>query len=116
MDWHAWIKQHMSFTEIKRGGATVWVIGGKGLLDDSLGSILHSHDRASEIFYFLSGRCRLEIGDSEEYFGPAISSWSRRMCRTICGMRAMMTCWSFGLSRPTLLITSGAPKVFDRAR
>ena len=70
MDWHAWTGQHISFTEIRRGGATVWLIGGKGLLDDSLGPILHSHDRASEIFYFIAGRCRLEVGDSEEFFGP----------------------------------------------
>jgi mannose-6-phosphate isomerase-like protein (cupin superfamily) len=31
---------------------------------------MHLHDRASEIFYFIDGRCRLEIGDSEELFGP----------------------------------------------
>jgi mannose-6-phosphate isomerase-like protein (cupin superfamily) len=31
---------------------------------------LHLHDGASEVFYFLAGRCRLEIGDSEAFFGP----------------------------------------------
>jgi mannose-6-phosphate isomerase-like protein (cupin superfamily) len=70
MDWHSWIDQPFPFTEIKRGGATVWPRGGKGLLDDSLGPVLHSHDVASEIFYFISGRCRLEVGDTEELFNP----------------------------------------------
>jgi mannose-6-phosphate isomerase-like protein (cupin superfamily) len=31
---------------------------------------MHLHDGASEIFYFVAGRCRLEIGNSEEYFAP----------------------------------------------
>lgn len=70
MDWQTWIGQHLPFTEIKRGGATVWVRGGNGLIGDSLGPIMHIHDDASEIFYFVSGRCRLEIGSSEEFFGP----------------------------------------------
>ncbi len=70
MDWHSWIEQHTPFTEIQRGGATVWPHGGKGLIGDSLGPIMHIHDGASEIFYFIAGRCRLEIGNSEEFFGP----------------------------------------------
>ncbi len=70
MDWHSWIKQSLPRTEIMRGGATVWAKGAKGLVGDTLGPIMHSHDRASEVFYFLAGRCRLEIGDSEEFFGP----------------------------------------------
>ncbi len=68
MDWQQWIDQQLPFTQIKRGGATVWPKGGNGLLDDSLGPIMHIHDDASEIFYFVAGRCRLEIGDSEEFF------------------------------------------------
>jgi mannose-6-phosphate isomerase-like protein (cupin superfamily) len=71
MDWQAWIDQRLPFTEIKRGGATVWPRGGNGLIGDSLGPVLHSHDQASEIFYFISGRCRLEVGNSEEFFDPA---------------------------------------------
>lgn len=70
MDWQPWIAQHLPLTEIKRGGATVWPRGGRGLIGDSLGPIMHIHDGASEIFYFISGRCRLEIGDSQELFGP----------------------------------------------
>ena len=70
MDWHSWIDQHTPFTTIQRGGATVWPKGANGLIGDSLGPILHIHDDASEIFYFISGRCRLEIGNSEEFFGP----------------------------------------------
>lgn len=70
MDWQPWIAQHLPFTEIKRGGATVWTREGHGLIGDSLGPIMHIHDNASEIFYFVAGRCRLEIGNSEEIFGP----------------------------------------------
>jgi mannose-6-phosphate isomerase-like protein (cupin superfamily) len=70
MNWQAWIEQRIPFTPIQRGGATVWPQGGHGLIGDSLGPILHLHDDASEIFYFISGRCRLEIGNSEEFFGP----------------------------------------------
>jgi quercetin dioxygenase-like cupin family protein len=70
MDWHLWINQHIPRTEIQRGGATVWPKDGRGLIGDSLGPIMHLHDGASEIFYFIAGRCRLEIGNSEEFFGP----------------------------------------------
>jgi mannose-6-phosphate isomerase-like protein (cupin superfamily) len=70
MDWHEWIKQTLPRTEIMRGGATVWAQGAQGLTGDTLGPVMHLHDDASEIFYFLSGRCRLEVGDTEEYFGP----------------------------------------------
>ena len=31
---------------------------------------MHLHDGASEIFYFLAGRCRLQVGDTDEYFSP----------------------------------------------
>ncbi len=70
MDWYSWIDQRIPYTEIMRGGATVWPAGGTGLIGDSLGPVMHSHERASEIFYFISGRCRLEIGNSEEFFRP----------------------------------------------
>lgn len=68
MDKQQWMEQSLPITEIKRGGATIWLAGANGLIGDSLGPIMHSHDGASEIFYFVSGRCRLEIGDSEEIF------------------------------------------------
>jgi mannose-6-phosphate isomerase-like protein (cupin superfamily) len=29
---------------------------------------MHLHEGASEIFYFVSGRCRLEVGEGEEFF------------------------------------------------
>jgi mannose-6-phosphate isomerase-like protein (cupin superfamily) len=70
MNWQSWIEQRIPITTIQRGGATVWQRGANGLIGDSLGPILHLHDDASEIFYFISGRCRLEIGNSEEFFGP----------------------------------------------
>ena len=69
MDWHEWIKQSLPRTEIMRGGATVWAQGAQGLIGDTLGPVMHLHDGASEIFYFPAGRCRLEVGDTEEYFG-----------------------------------------------
>lgn len=70
MNWQPWIEQRIPVTPIQRGGATVWPKDANGLIGDSLGPILHLHDDASEIFYFISGRCRLEIGNSEEFFGP----------------------------------------------
>src|SRR5690349_21009017 len=70
MNWRVWMEQGLPFTDLKRGGATVWPRGEKGLIGDSLGPILHLHDGASEIFYFVDGRCRLEIGNSEEFFEP----------------------------------------------
>jgi mannose-6-phosphate isomerase-like protein (cupin superfamily) len=70
MDWQGWIKQSLPRTEIMRGGATVWVKGAQGLIGDTLGPVFHLHDGASEIFYFPSGKCRLEVGDTDEYFGP----------------------------------------------
>ena len=68
MDWHTWIEQSLPRTEIMRGGATVWERGSTGLIGDTLGPVMHLHDGASEIFYFISGKCRLEVGDTEEYF------------------------------------------------
>jgi len=70
MDWQEWIEQHLPVTEIKRSGPTVWPKGGSGLIGDALGPVLHSHDEASEIFYFIAGRCRLEVGNTEEFFEP----------------------------------------------
>ncbi len=70
MDWQTWVRQSLPRTDYLRGGATVWPSGGAKLLDDSLGPVMHLHDDASEIFYFIAGRCRLEIDDSEEFFDP----------------------------------------------
>ena len=68
MDWHTWVRQSLPRTDYMRGGATVWVKGMAGLLGDSLGPVMHLHDGASEIFYFVAGRCRLEVGDREVFF------------------------------------------------
>jgi len=70
VDWHAWTGQHIPATEVQRGGAAVWPAGGHGLIGDRLGPIMHIHDGASEIFYFVAGRCRLEIGSTEAFVGP----------------------------------------------
>ena len=64
-DWQKWIRQSLPRTDYMRGGATVWPRGGTRLLDDALGPTMHLHDDASEIFYFVGGRCRLE-GDARE--------------------------------------------------
>lgn len=68
MNWQAWIKQSLPRTEIMRGGATVWARDTDRLIGDTLGPVMHLHDGASEIFYFISGKCRLEVGDTEELF------------------------------------------------
>jgi mannose-6-phosphate isomerase-like protein (cupin superfamily) len=65
-----WRQQRMPATEIQRGGAAVWPQGAPGLFGDALGPVMHLHDDASEIFYFIAGRCRLEIGNSQEFFDP----------------------------------------------
>jgi len=70
-DWRSWTDQHIPATERQRGGAAVWPRGRRGLIGDPLGPVLHLHDGASEVFYFVAGRCRLEIGNSEAFFGPA---------------------------------------------
>ena len=70
MDWQTWVRQSLPRTDYMRGGATVWQTGASGLLGDSLGPVMHLHDGASEIFYFVSGRCRLEVGDADEFFEP----------------------------------------------
>lgn len=68
MNWHTWSAQQIPITPIQRGGAAVWSKGADRLNDDPLGPIMHLHDDASEIFYFVSGQCRLEIGNSEQVF------------------------------------------------
>jgi mannose-6-phosphate isomerase-like protein (cupin superfamily) len=68
MDWQTWVRQSLPRTDYMRGGATVWAPGAAGLLGDALGPRLHLHNDASEIFYFRGGRCRMEVGDSEEIF------------------------------------------------
>ena len=70
MNWQDWMHQALPRTDYMRGGATVWPKGGQGLIGDSLGPVMHLHDGASEVFYFISGRCRLEIGNSEVLCGP----------------------------------------------
>ena len=66
MDWQTWIEQSLPRTEIMRGGATVWPKGGDRLIGDMLGPVMHLHDGASEIYYFTTGVCRLEVGNTEE--------------------------------------------------
>lgn len=70
MDWPTAIEWPGVFDTVSRGGLTAWPAGGVGLIGDSLGPIVHAHDDASEIFYFLSGRCRLEVGRTEHILQP----------------------------------------------
>jgi quercetin dioxygenase-like cupin family protein len=69
MNWQKWMRQSLPRTDYMRGGATVWPKGGSGLIGDSLGPVMHLHDGASEIFYFISGSCRLEVGNTQELYG-----------------------------------------------
>ena len=69
-DWRSAIERPGVFDAVSRGGLTAWLAGGVGLIGDSLGPIIHAHDDASEIFYFLSGRCRLEVGRTEHVLQP----------------------------------------------
>lgn len=65
-----WRQQPLPSSAIQRGGATIWPAGSAGLLGDSLGPLMHVHDGASEIFFFISGGCRLEIGTRDELMEP----------------------------------------------
>lgn len=67
-DWQKWIAQRLPRTEIMRGGATAWPKDSDRLIGDTLGPVMHLHDAASEIFFFRSGRTRLEVGDRDEIF------------------------------------------------
>ena len=69
-NWQSWTAQSLPRSEIMRGGAAVWPNGAQRLVGDSLGPTMHSHDLASEIFYFVAGQCRLQIGDTTELLGP----------------------------------------------
>ena len=79
MDWPTAIEWPGVFDTISRGSLTAWPAGGVGLIGDSLGPIMHAHDDASEIFYFLSGRCRLEDcpvddGGLHDMTGPLVQT------------------------------------------
>ncbi len=65
-DWDTLIRQPGIFDSAARGGLTAWSPADGALVGDSLGPIMHSHDEATEIFYFLRGACRLEVGHGEE--------------------------------------------------
>lgn len=70
IDWRSAIEQPGVFDAVSRGSLTAWPPGGVGLIGDSLGPSMHAHDDASEIFYFLSGHCRLEVGRTEHLLDP----------------------------------------------
>lgn len=65
VDWRTEMERPGVFSPVCRGSLTAWPVGGVGLIGDSLGPIMHAHDDASEIFLFLAGRCRLEVGRTE---------------------------------------------------
>jgi quercetin dioxygenase-like cupin family protein len=58
------------YDSVSRASVFAWAPGAAGLDGDSLGPTMHAHDDASEIFYILSGRCRLEVGRTEHLLDP----------------------------------------------
>lgn len=62
--WERWFQQGTVKTEQLRAGAHMWLEGDTGLRGDRLGPLMHLHDGASELFFFLDGCCRVELGDS----------------------------------------------------
>jgi quercetin dioxygenase-like cupin family protein len=48
----------------------VWPVGAANLFGDPLGPTRHAHDDAEEYYFFLSGRCLVEIGGEERVVGP----------------------------------------------
>lgn len=68
--WLEWLKTGYFKTEDLRAGGLVWPKGAKGLFGDPLGPVMHAHDGASEVFYFLEGRCRFEVGNLAYEVGP----------------------------------------------
>lgn len=62
--WDGWFQRGAVKTERVRAGGHMWLDEDSGLRGDSLGPVMHLHDGASEVFYFLDGRCRVEFGDS----------------------------------------------------
>jgi quercetin dioxygenase-like cupin family protein len=68
--WREWVRQGLLFTEAVRGGPLVWPVGATSLHGDPLGPTRHAHDDAEEYYFFLSGRCLVEIGGEERVVGP----------------------------------------------
>lgn len=62
--WETWFQLGTVRTEQLRAGGHMWLEGDQGLRGDQLGPVMHLHDGASEVFYFLDGQCRVELGDS----------------------------------------------------
>lgn len=60
--WREWVAEGYFKTEDMRTGGHVWPAGGAGLYGDPLGPVMHAHDDASELFIFLEGRCRVDVG------------------------------------------------------
>jgi mannose-6-phosphate isomerase-like protein (cupin superfamily) len=63
--WQEWVRQGLLFTEAVRGGPLVWPVGAESLHGDPLGPTRHAHDDAEEYYFFVSGRCLVEIGGEE---------------------------------------------------
>lgn len=62
--WDDWFRRGTIKTEQMRAGGHMWLDGDKGLRGDLLGPVMHLHDGAAEVFYFLDGQCRVELGDT----------------------------------------------------
>lgn len=68
--WREWVDEGYFKTEDLRAGGLVWPKGAQGLYGDPLGPIMHAHDGATEVFLFLEGQCRFEVGNLSYEVGP----------------------------------------------
>lgn len=69
-NWRDWVDEGYFKTENLRAGGLVWPRGASGLHGDPLGPLMHAHDGASEVFLFLEGSCRFEVGNLSYDVGP----------------------------------------------
>ena len=101
--WREWVRQGLLFTEAVRGGPLVWPVGAANLFGDPLGPIRHAHDDAEEYYFFLSGRCRVEIGGEERVVGSGdLVHIPANAPHNLLGEVGGSDVWSFILVAPNL--------------
>src|SRR5262245_24898608 len=101
--WREWVRQGLLFTEAVRGGPLVWPVGATNLFGDPLGPIRHVHDDAEEYYFFLSGRCLVEIGGEERVVGPGdLVHIPANAPHNLLGEVGGNDVWSFVLVAPNL--------------
>jgi quercetin dioxygenase-like cupin family protein len=101
--WQEWVRQGLLFTEAVRGGPLVWPVGAANLSGDPLGPTRHAHDDAEEYYFFLSGRCLVEIGGEERVVGPGdLVHIPANAPHNLLGEVGGSDVWSFILVAPNL--------------